>query len=186
MSKERVTALIGVVLSFVVALLAVFGYDVGVVQTRSAATGAEWSRAGSYATPCYHPEGGASYICGSGGTFVVGSGGAISVASGGAVMLASGATETIASGGTLAVASGATLTVKGVTVSGPLRFGVASTVISGTTIAHGVGTTPTVAFLTASSTITTPLFIQSMGPVSLTVGINDGVTVGSLSWAAGY
>lgn len=73
----------------------------------------------------------------------------------------------------------------GAMVSGPYRYGVATSVISGTLIAHGLGTTPSVVLLTAGTPITTPLFVTARNAVSLTVGVNGGVTVPTVFWLAG-
>lgn len=91
--------------------------------------------------------------------------------------------------GTAAVTGATTLTgaltLQGVAVSGPLRYGAATTVVSGTTIAHGLATTPTIALLTAGVPITTPLYITARDATSITVGINDSVSVTTVFWAAG-
>lgn len=80
---------------------------------------------------------------------------------------------------------GTALTFGEVAVSGPYRYGSASSVVSGTLIAHGLATTPTLVVLTAGQPITTPLFVTARNATSVTVGINDGLTVGTVFWLAG-
>ncbi len=46
-------------------------------------------------TPCYRPQGGASFVCGDGGSFVVKSGGALTVESGGTLGLSGYTTSTM-------------------------------------------------------------------------------------------
>jgi len=160
--------------------------------------------------PCYFEPGGTGLTCGSGGTVTIGSGATLAVSSGAtethtaASALDGGATVgggfgstgcTISTVGALSCDGAATiggaatitgtLTLAGAEMSGPVRFGSASTVVSGTLIAHGLATTPTVALLTAGATITTPLFVQATNATSITVGINDEVSVTTVYWLAG-
>jgi len=80
-----------------------------------------------------------------------------------------------------------TLTLESVAFSGPVRFGSATSVVSGTTIAHGLGITPTVALLTPGATggYTATVYILASNAVSITIGVQDGVTVPTLYWLAG-
>lgn len=97
MSKTTIGQILGIVLTAAVALLAVFGYDVTVIQPRQMAPQDELlqfgpAARGLYATLCYRPEGGASFECDSGGTFSVNDGAALTIDSGGSLTASAGAT----------------------------------------------------------------------------------------------
>jgi len=91
-TKEQWGKIIGIVLTAVIALLGVFGYDVLVIQPRDAqiaetSTGALSAglatRSGTgYNTACYLEQGGAQLTCDSGGTIQVNSGATLDVNAG--------------------------------------------------------------------------------------------------------
>lgn len=163
MSQDKISKIIGIVLSLVIALLAVFGYDVGVIQPREAA-----------------PQQGLSRAVGDTNFYNVVADNNITA---GATV--SGATLSGTTGSFTSL-SGSTLTLNSLAVSGPYKYGVTTgTIVTGTTIAHGIGTTPTMAIVTAGSAISTPLQILSLGAVSITLGINDGVSLSKVYWFAG-
>jgi len=157
MDKPTWSKVLSILLTAVIALAAVIGYDITIIQPRAAAP------------PLTRAAGDTNF------TNVV----AEDISANDDLSVGDDATIT----GDLTV-TGA-LTLQGVAVSGPIRYGSASTVISGTTIAHGLATTPTVATLTAGIPITTPLYITARNATSITVGINDSVSVSTVFWIAG-
>lgn len=80
-----------------------------------------------------------------------------------------------------------TLTLESVAFSGPVTFGSATSVVSGTKFAHGLAITPTTVLLTPRSTggYTATIYVLASNATSVTVGVQDGVTVPTVYWLAG-
>lgn len=173
MSKERVGQIIRIVLTAVIALLAVFGYDAGVIQPRE--TGLDGfgvaSTRGLYATLCYRPEGGASFECDSGGAYNVNSGASLTLDSG----------STFTGGGTSSFTGQVTVGDGGDTVA----VNSSDWDISTTGTMTGIGAITSDGALTAASAVITgALTVGGYPPVISTlatngVGITNSVTAAS-------
>lgn len=160
MSREQWGRVLGIVLTAVIALLAVFGYDVGVIQQRQAVLLApEFGPAaerGLYATLCYRPEGGASFDCDSGGAFNVNTGAALAVDS--------GATATFAGTTTFSAAptfSAGLNSAAAVTLTGLNKIAAGGSI----TVTNGAAFTPTATFqpIAAAGAVTPTLTIPAAG-----------------------
>ncbi len=148
MTKEQWSKIIGVVLTAVIALLAVFGYDVIVDRPREqqlaeiAGSGFAVQTETGHNTACYMEQGGAQFTCDSGGEIEINS------------------------GGVLDINAGATATIEDLTIGDDL------TVTGDLTLSGALLNSSTAITLTAGQTVTPTygLYILSAtGAVSMTL-----------------